>query len=208
MNFKSFVASFIIVFSLMVFSSCGFIMNGLYGLKNVKSVDNETVLDYGKKFNIPQDKSYLLDSSYVEFIKKQDTSKFSLQMNNHLQPLQALYFDENENLISYHINCYAGGFPNLEWNRNQVMDVFPPLQQAPVDSLISLELIRNSIRLVVSDNKVDSTRYSNTVIVFWNRFMGRQSERFIHTVQQNITLSKGGNVKLIYVNNDNVFSGL
>ena len=57
MNFKSFVASFIIVFSLTIFSSCGFIMNGLYGLKNVKSVDNETVLDYGKKFNIPQDKS-------------------------------------------------------------------------------------------------------------------------------------------------------
>jgi hypothetical protein len=129
-------------------------------------------------------------------------------MNNHLQPLQALYFDENSNLISYHINCYAGGFPNLNWNRNQNMEVFPPLQQAPVDSLVSLALIQNCIHSAVGDNRIDSIRYSNTVVVFWNRFMGRQSERFIHTVQQNITLSKGGNVKVIYVNNDNVFLGL
>jgi hypothetical protein len=208
MNFKSFVASFIIVFGLTVFSGCGFIMNGLYGIKNVKPMDDKTVLTYGNKFNIPQDKSYLLDSTYIQFVKKQDTSKYSSEINNHLQPLQALYFDENEKLISYHINCYAGGFPNLEWNRNQVMDVFPPLQQAPVDSLVSLALIRNCIRSVIGNNKVDSTRFNNTVIVFWSRFMGRQTERFIQTVQQNASLSKGGIVNLIYVNTDNLYLGL
>ncbi|MFM2155791.1 MAG: hypothetical protein RL516_540 [Bacteroidota bacterium] len=208
MNFKSFVTSFIIVFGLTVLSGCGFIMNGLYGLKNVKPMDDKTILTYGNKFNIPQDKSYLLDSTYIQFVKNQDTSKYSSEINNHLQPLQALYFDENEKLISYHVNCYAGGFPNLEWNRNQVMDVFPPLQQAPVDSLVSLALIRDCIHSVVGDNVVDSTRYNNTVIVFWSRFMGRQTERFIQTVQQNASLSKGGIVNLIYVNTDNLFLGL
>jgi hypothetical protein len=183
-------------------------MNGLYGIKNVKSMDDKTVLTYGNKFNIPQDKSYLLDSTYIQFVKKLDTSKYSSEINNHLQPLQALYFDENSKLISYHINCYAGGFPNLEWNRNQVMDVFPPLQQAPVDSLVSLALIRDCIHIVVGNDRIDPTKYNNTIVVFWSRFMGRQTERFIQTVQQNITLSNGGNVKVIYVNTDNLFLGL
>jgi hypothetical protein len=208
MNFKSFVASFIIVFGLTVLSGCGFIMNGLYVIKNFKQIDDKTILTYGNKLNIPQEKSYLLDSNYVEFIKKQDTSKYSLQMNNNLQPLQALYFDENEELISYHVNCYAGGFPNLEWNRNQVMDVFPPLQQAPVDSLVSLVLIRNCTHPLVGNGRIDSTKYNNTIVVFWSRFMGRQTERFIQTVQQNAGLSKGGIVNLIYVNTDNLFLGL
>jgi len=208
MKFNSIVESFLVVICFTLFSGCGFIFNGLYGIKNVKSVDDKIVLAYGKKFNIPQDKSYILDSSYASFIKKQDTSKYSVQMNNHLQPLQALYFDENSKLISYHINCYAGGFPNLNWNINQNMEVFPPLQQAPVDSLVSLALIQSCIHSVVGDKRIDSTKYSNTVVVFWTRFMGRQTKRFVETVQQNVNLSKGKPVNVIYINNDNFFSEL
>lgn len=196
---------YLIIWSLLFFSSCGVVFNGLYGLKNVKSVDEESVMKFGDKYGIPPVNSYLLDSGYVASIKSQDTAQFSLQINNHLQPLQALYFDKNEKIISYHINCYAGGFPNLKWNRNQIMEVFPPLQQAPLDSLVSLDLIRNNIHLVIDDNKSDSTIYTNTVVVFWNRFMGRQTKRFIKTIQQNFKLSKVGEVNVIYVNNDNMF---
>jgi hypothetical protein len=208
MKINSIVVSFFLVFSLTVLSGCGFIMNGLNGIKNVKPMDDKTVLTYGNKFNIPQDKSYLLDSTYIQFVKKLDTSKYSSEINNHLQPLQALYFDENEKLISYHINCYAGGFPNLQWNRNQVMDVFPPLQQAPVDSLVSLALIRDCIHPVVGNDRIDPTKYNNTIVVFWSRFMGRQTKRFVETVQQNVNLSEGKAVNVIYINNDNFFSEL
>jgi hypothetical protein len=50
--------------------------------------------------------------------------------------------------------------------------------------------------------------YSNTVVVFWTRFMGRQTKRFVETVQQNVNLSKGKPVNVIYINNDNFFSEL
>ena len=205
MKSKSIFVLLLIVWSLLFFSGCGFVINSLYGLKNVKTVDEKTILKYGDKFNIPQDKNYLLDAGYFTFISKQDTAKFGLQINNHLQPLQALYFNKNEKIISYHINCYAGGFPNLKWNRNQIMEVFPPLQQAPLDSLVSLGLIRNNIHLLVDKNKQDSNIYNTTVVVFWNRFMGRQTRRFIKTVQHNIKLSENGNVNIVYVNNDNMF---
>ncbi len=205
MKSNSIFVYFICVWSLLLFSSCGFVFNGLYGLKNVKFVNEETVIKFGDKYEIPLVNSYLLDSGYIAFIKSQDTVQFSLQINNHLQPLQALYFDKNEKIISYHINCYAGGFPNLKWNRNQVMEVFPPLQQAPLDTLVSLGLIRNNIHLLVGENKQDSTTFSTTVVVFWNRFMGRQTKRFIKAVQQNIKLSEVGEVNVIYVNNDNLF---
>ncbi len=36
--------------------------------------------------------------------------------------------------------------------------------------------------------------------------MGRQSKRLIHFVQENYKLAKDFNVKIIYVNTDNVFA--
>ena len=48
--------------------------------------------------------------------------------------------------------------------------------------------------------------YDYIVFVYWNRFMGRQSKRLIHFVQENYKLAKDFNVKIIYVNTDNVFA--
>jgi hypothetical protein len=38
--------------------------------------------------------------------------------------------------------------------------------------------------------------------------MGRQSKNLIHTVQQNARLAADKRIKLLYVNNDNLFSQL
>jgi hypothetical protein len=61
---------------------------------------------------------------------------------------------------------------------------------------------------MVGDKRIDSTMFNTTVVVFWTRFMGRQTKRFVETVQQNVNLSKGKAVNVIYINNDNFFSGL
>ena len=144
-------------------TSCTRVATGIYGIKAIKPVNDELILKYARKYHIPENSSYNLDTSYFTWLFSPDTAKRRTQVKNHYQPLQALYYDKNGRLQSFQVNCYAGGFPNLEWERD--------------------------------------------VIVHWSRFMGRQSKRFIRLVQENAKLAGNQKVKIIYVNNDNVFAG-
>lgn len=187
-------------------SNCTALFTGLYGIKTPKHVDTRTILRYAKKYNIPHNLCYALDSSYTGFLKSLDTSRFQLQVKNHLQPLQALYYNKSGQLQSFQVNCYAGGFPNLNWNRNGNMAVFPPKQQAPLDSIVPLdEHIRHLVPLAAKTAPVNGA-HDWVVVVHWSRFMGRQSKRFIRIVQQNRQLAGTQQVKVLYVNSDNPFA--
>lgn len=189
------------------FASCSQVLNGLYGLKTIKRVDEKNILHYAKKYNIPPSDCYVLDSSYISFLNTLDTILYKGQRQNHLQPLQALYFDSEGKLKSFQINCYAGGFPNLNWDRNEIMTSFPPRQQSPLDSVISLDTQLSFLRQLPQTQKFTNESYDYIVFVFWSRFMGRQSKRLIKIIQDNAKLASDKKVKIIYVNNDNVFSG-
>jgi len=191
--------------SLIFLSSCSAIMSGIYGLRNVKSIDKSDIVKYGNQYHVPVDNSFVLDTNYIGFVKSLYGSTNEEQISNHLQPLQAMYFNENGSLISFHVNCYASGFPNLKWNRNQIMEVFPPSQQAPVDSLIRFNNISPHFISYSSKDKLMNNQKKYTVVVFWNRFMGRQSKRFISEIQKNCSLANKNEVELIYVNNDYLF---
>jgi hypothetical protein len=103
------------------------------------------------------------------------------------------------------VNCYAGGFPNLKWDINGIMSAFPPKQQAPIDSIIPLETQLKYLDPISPSFKLSLDSYDYIVIVYWNRFMGRQSKRLIHIVQENCKLEKEKKVKIIYANTDNIF---
>ena len=107
-------------------TSCSSIFTGLYGLKKIKTVDEKTIVQYAKKYNIPDVDSYELDTAYFSYLFSLDTTKYKSQIKNHYQPLQALYYDNLGYLKSFQVNCYAGGFPNLKWDRNEIMTTFPP----------------------------------------------------------------------------------
>lgn len=162
--------------------------------------DENTQAKFEKKYNIPAESSYQLDTSYFSFVAGWDTL-FKQERKDHLQPLQALYYNEKGELISFHVNCYAGGFPNLKWNRNGVMESFPPGQQAPLDTLLSLqkqlEFLNPTSR---SQKEIKTTDY--TVVVYWSAYMGRQSKRLIKQVQKNSNLLKGDHLQILYVNSD------
>jgi hypothetical protein len=202
-TFRNFLATLLI--SCFSLTSCSSIMLGTYGIKSPHAVKEQTILSYAKKFNIPFEDTYVLDRSYSSYLPSTDTSLFKEQHKNHNQPLQALYYNNVGQLQSFHINCYAGGFPNLIWNKNGLFDIFPPEQQAPIDTFIDLKQQLKYFKPLSVTKTFAASNYDYVVIVFWNKFMNRQSKRLIQVVQENCKLSRDKMVKLIYVNNDNMF---
>ena len=125
-------------------------------------------------------------------------------VNNHVQPLQALYFDRSGRLVSYHVNCYAGGFPNLKWNHDDAFSSFPPASVSPLDTLVSLQDLLPHVKTPAGETPTcQSSPVDYTVVVMWPVFMGRQSKRLIKTVKKNLeTAPDMLRAELLLVNND------
>jgi hypothetical protein len=185
--------------------SCSPLLLKTYGLKTIKPLTSEEIIRQGKKYKIPVSEAYELDSTYYTFIKSLDTNRFNQVIKDHFQPLQAIYYDKIGQMCSFHINCYCGGFPNLKWNRNGNFDVFLPKQQAPIDSIFTLEKQLTFIQPLAHQDALNITPFDYVVVVHWNRYMGRQSKRLIEIVQNNARLTNRERVKIIYVNSDNAF---
>lgn len=207
MNRNLTILTFITLTLVFGLTGCSSIFTGLYGIKKIKTVEEKTIVRYAKKYDVPSGDSYELDTSYFSYLHSLDTTKYKSQIKNHSQPLQALYYDKSGYLKSFQVNCYAGGFPNLKWNRNEIMATFPPKQQASVDSIVPLETQMKYLNPPSQTAKLSIDNYDYIVIVYWNRFMGRQSKRLIRSVQDNSKLETDKKVKVIYANTDNVFAG-
>jgi hypothetical protein len=181
---------------------------GIYGIKQPKSSTQtvENIQRYSDKYKVPKENSFVIDTSYTTFIAQIDTTKKDLQ-RNHFQPLQALYFNKTGRLVSYHVNCYAGGFPNLKWNRDGILEAFVPKTQAPLDTLLTfskqLEFIRTMDGKTLSAKQFDTFDYN--VIVYWSIFMGRQSKHLIKEIKENCKFANDKKVRLMFVNIDNAF---
>ena len=175
-------------------------------MKKMKKLSDNQILKQGSKYNIPAKDAYVLDSGYVNFIFSLDSVRYQKESHNHFQPLQALYYDQTGHLKSFHINCNAGGFPNLKWNRFGAFDEFIPKQQTPPDSILPLKKHLEYVIPLNSNSSPNFDAYDYVVIVHWNKFMGRQSKRLIKVVQNNAALNKNKSLKIIYVNNDNIFA--
>ena len=175
-------------------------------MKSSKSIDESTIIRYANKYNVPLTDNYELDTSYISYLYSHDTSKYKSQIKNHYQPLQALYYDDSGDLQSFQVNCYAGGFPNLKWDRNEIMTEFPPKQQAPLDSLVHFETQVKYLNPLSKTEEFSEDQYDYFVVVYWSRFMGRQSKRLIKFVQENSKLAPDKKIKIIYANTDDIFA--
>jgi hypothetical protein len=173
-------------------------------MKNPNQLTNEQLKKEARHQGIPLQQLYSIDTSYWSYLAKVDTAKHQ-EVKNHSQPLQAMYFDANGQLFRYYVNCYAGGFPNLKWNRFGGLNQFPPLPQAPVDSLLTLNQLVAFARPI--EQVQDFNQSDTTIVVFWNRMMGRQSKRFIKFINRNAQLSKT-TIQLLFVNTDELFLDL
>lgn len=192
-------------------SSCSPLL-GLYGVHRPKKLKEAQILRTAQHHQLPTTQLFQLDSSYFSILEHlkpaiTDSSEKAMEsrafIKNHHQPLQALYFDSTMRLQSFQINCYAGGFPNLEWNRNGIMETFPPQIQAPIDSIFSFNELKHYFVpfSTTSIPKTNGTEY--TVVVFWSKFMGRQNKRFLRIISNNLSLTDSSKVTTIFVNMDN-----
>lgn len=195
------------IFLLFGLNSCTPVIMGLYGMKKEKRIAEKTILRFAKKYNIPATDVYQIDTSYTTYLFSLDSLKFSKEIQNHYQPLQALYYDSRGGYLqSYQVNCYAGGFPNLNWDRDSIMTTFPPKDQAPLDTLFPLKTHLSFLHPLATTEKVDVNDYEHIVIVHWNRWMGRQSKRLIQTIQENRSLATDKAVKILYANTDHLYT--
>ena len=175
-------------------------------MKDMKTVDEKMILQLSQEYNIPLEDSYELDTAYSTFLLSRDKALYKQQIKNHYQPLQALYFDKKGQLISFQINCNAGGSPNLTWDRDSILTTFPPKQQTAIDSILSLEKQLKFLHPLTQTSKFNAADFDYVVVIYWNRFMDRQSKRFIKFMQDNSLLAKDTKVKIVYANNDNIFA--
>jgi len=178
----------------------------IYGIQDAELISDSLLTVYARHFEIPPADNYSMDTSFATFIHSFDTSLFKQQIQNHCQPLQALYFDKTGRLGKFYINCYAGGFPTIRWNRNGKLNVFPPKDQAPTDTLLSLEKQVTYMTSINCSEPPDFSKYDYTVIIYWNHFMKRHSRHLIKSIRKNCALADRFSIRLIYVNNDNLFA--
>jgi hypothetical protein len=194
-----------LVILFFMLQSCSSLLLKTYGLKTMKPLTAEEIIRQGKKYKIPASDAYELDSTYYTFVKSLDTSRYKQVQKDHFQPLQAIYYDKTSQMCAFHINCYCGGFPNLKWNRNGNFETFLPKQQAPLDSVFTLEKQLSFMQPLAHQETLTITPFDYVVVVHWSRYMGRQSKRLIALVQKNAGLTNRERVKIIYVNSDNAF---
>jgi hypothetical protein len=194
------------LFTSLACSSCSIILK-TYGYKNPKQLTPSEIADYATAYKIPAENSFELDTAYYSrFLKKQNQKRYYQQVYNHSQPLQALYFDNTGNLQRFYINCYAGGFPNLDWDHDGNFNSFPPKHQAPADSLVNFQALSPFLK-PLPESKLKSEKAADyTVVIIWNRMLGRQSKRLIRYVQQNATMANGRKIEILYVNNDDLMA--
>ena len=183
----------------LLLGGCQAVFTGIYGIREPQRLALAELPTVAAEYGIPPAApSAALDTSFLRVLRRMDTSDLAAS-KNHSQWLQAVYYDAAGQQQSFHINCYAGGFPNLTWNRDGLLAQFPPAQQAPRDTLLTLAEHLGCLQPTLP--ALPPADY--TVVVHWSRFMTRQSRRLIAAVQQNVALAPPGTrVAVVYVNND------
>jgi hypothetical protein len=171
----------------------------IYGVKNYKTIDEALILKQSKKYKIPESSMYYVDSAYFGYFKNLD-SVHNQVAKDRMQPLQACYYDASGQLVSFQINCYAGGFPNLKWNRGGIFSSFIPKQQAPLDTLLNLQEHTEFLRPINEKTQISDGHFDYVIMVHWTVLLGRQSKRLIRYVQRNAVLGENFKIDIRYVN--------
>jgi hypothetical protein len=176
---------------------------------NWKNLSQEDLENFRKEFNLPKEKTFRLDTNYIRYLFHFDTIRYADQIKNHYQPIQALYYDRNGQLVSFHINCYAGidvpGKDDLNWNQENAFATFLPKSVAPFDSI--LPLMKHLSFIKTFDNKpIDTIGFSAfdyTIIIHWGkRWRPKDSKNLIKIVSDNANLAFDKKLNILYVNSD------
>lgn len=175
----------------------------MYGIKEPEPISDQEIMTTAKKMDVATYDIYKLSNDYQLYLDSSygDSSDMKHRL---IQPIQYLLFNSEGNLLVHSINCNAPGFPNLNWNTGGAFEVFPPKSLAEVDSSFSIEQLMPYFKPIeISHRRDGDAQY--ICVVFWNRFMGRQSRRLFEYI---FTSGKEQDIRYYLVNNDGYFSSL
>lgn len=204
------VVAFLII---LTFSSCNAVLTTIYGMKSPGNYTPFEILNIGKQYKIDTSECFILQKTYNNYFDSvgalygynPNTCDTSQLFKNHYQPLQVLFFDKSGKLVAFQNNCYAGGFPNLRWNRHNTFDSIPAKSVIPIDTLLKFSTLVNFINYPDGDklNIGVLNDHDYHIAVFWTTFMGRQSKRLIRIIQDKYSNDK--NISILYINADCIF---
>lgn len=197
------------------FQSCGLILMSVQGAKlNMKRQDSLEILNLSKKYNIPEGHEiFQLSPGYYHWLHSDSMTLKNDALNsikNHTQELDYAVY-KGESLCGYYYACLGEMTPfliNTNWNASGELDNFPPadyryfifiekkdslknknayiktyLNYKP-DSLLTLNRYLSFMKPLRSTKSV--VAYDYTVIIQWDRLLGRQTKRFIKAVLKNM----------------------
>lgn len=187
-------------------SSCITLIKLKMGIRDPKVMDEKLHGRYLRKLKAPTNQAYLIDTNYVNFLEIKDTLLFRKEKKNHYQVIQALYYGHNQFQEAWFINCYAPGYPKLNWNIDNNFATFPPKTAAPLDTLLSFDRLINHAEAFKNHEKEKVGKNEPYTVVFiWNRFMIRETKRLHKLVKENLQKCNEP-YRIIYINNDNIFA--
>lgn len=183
--------------------SCSLIL----GINEPKLMTNEQILNASKKFNIPSNNSYTIDTlKYSELLKEVKLTKPRLYQNL-LQPLQIRVFIKSDSLEVFLVNCNVGGLFKLQWNRAGSFNQFPPIQGSinKPDTIFSFS---SEIGLYkqLTNPILNSLSFSDStiVVVYWSSYTYRYTRQLLTLIKKYQIKYKTSSLKIIYVNIDNL----
>lgn len=204
---KQFTVSGLLLLCILL-SSCSFVMEKMMGVRSARPLTEKEHQRFLKKLGAASDLTYSADSSYLFALKKlYPDSAQHRQMKNHYQPIQVLYFGHSSLPSFSMINCYAGGFPKLNWNEGGRFDTFPPLIGSPVDTIFTLETLLKNIKPYNGTKVLKSGQEEPyTAVFYWCRWNFRESKRLHRLVKENLNKSHLP-WRILYVNTDQYIAG-
>ena len=195
---------------LLILSSCSPIVEKMIGMRKVRDLRPHEYRRLLGRLQANPANAYLIDTTYVNALWDNMGKGDTGAVNRHCQPIQALYYGHGQYPEAWFINCYAPGFPNLDWNRGGLFDTFPPRTAVRPDSLLSFDKLRGLMLMLEfreASPPVTGAGQPYTVVFYWNRFLFRQCRRLHRHLKENLSLHPEP-VRIVYVNNDRVFTGL
>lgn len=207
-------------------SSCQAILKSAMGVKEMKPRKTEDLVRYSKKNKIPNELSYLIDTTV--FCSSLNTYKTAFNnedvLQDLVQPLQVRMFKNNE-LIFFHANCYTEGSLNLDWNKFNSFAIFPPTdsfnvvvsekQFNSIFSSIRNFQEKNNQNVVTLNSSIEptsplfqqSTSLKNEyiIMVYWSIFLNKQSKKLIKLIKNYARKHSDKDIGLVFVNVDNIY---
>jgi hypothetical protein len=207
--FRIFSGIFLLIFFLVLLTSCHKILLSCYGLKETINNDTAHIEKYIKKFNLESDKVFVLNSrSYSKMIDSLHGyaigSPNRTLSKDFAQPMMLKLFVK-DTLHSYLVNCYTGGFPNFNWNIEGSFDNYPLTLPQKTEAKIPLSDELNYLNSINGFSpKVENPEVfsDSCLIVYWTCITNRQSKRLINLVKEYKSLNNIRSLEIVFVNTE------